>query len=124
MLDLSNAFDTVSHPILCRKLERYGVKDGDLKWFNDYLTGRKQKVCISVVQSDLKEIRRGVTQGLMLGPLLFTIYVNGLHSAVSQSEVKQYANDTTLYCATDNCMDLSKEAKCRSYWSSKLGEDK
>ena len=66
MLDLSKAFDTVCHPILCRKLERYGVKDGELKWFKDYLTGRKQKVCISVVQSDLKDIRRGVPQGSIL----------------------------------------------------------
>ena len=61
------------------------MKDGELKWFNDYLTGRKEKICISVVQSDLKEIRRGVSQGSILGPLLFTIYVNDLPSAVSQS---------------------------------------
>ena len=108
MLDLSKAFDTVCHPILYKKLERYGVKDGELKWFKDYLTGRKQKVSINVVQSDLKDIRRGVPQGSILGPLLFTIYVNDLPSAVSQSEVKQYADDTTLYCACDNSMDLSK----------------
>ena len=44
MVDLSKAFDTVSHPILHRKLSRYGLKGGELKWFDDYLEGRKQKV--------------------------------------------------------------------------------
>ena len=78
MLDLSKAFDTVNHPILCKKLERYGVKDGELKWFNDYLTGRNQKVCIGVMQSDMRETRSGVPQGSILGPLLLTIYVNDL----------------------------------------------
>jgi len=107
MLDLSKAFDTVSHSILCRKLERYGVRGGELKWFNGYLHGRKQKVCIGEVQSDWKDIRRGVPQGSILGPLLFTVYVNNLPSSVSQSEVKQYADDTTLYCVGDSTRDLS-----------------
>lgn len=48
MVDLSKAFDTVSHPILHRKLSRYGSKGGELidKWFDDNLEGRKQKVCV------------------------------------------------------------------------------
>ena len=59
------------------------------------------------MQSDWKDIRRRVPQGSILGPLLFAVYVNDLPSSVSQSEVKQYADDTTLYCVGDSTRDLS-----------------
>ena len=106
-LDLSKAFDTVSHSILHRKLSSYGVRAGELKWFDDYLVGRKQKVCIGAVQSDWSNILRGVPQGSILGPLLFTLYANDLPQAVVQGRVKQYADDTALYCARDNSADLA-----------------
>ena len=46
MVDLSKAFDTVDHDILLRKLCRYGVREGELRWFEDYLKERKQRVCV------------------------------------------------------------------------------
>ncbi len=107
MVDLSKAFDTISHPILHRKLEGYGVRAGELEWFDNYLVGRKQRVCIAAVQSAWSDIRRGVPQGSILGPLLFTLYVNDLPWAVMQGKVKQYADDTTMYCASDSSNDLS-----------------
>ena len=107
MVDLSKAFDTISHPILHRKLASYGVRNDELKWFKSYLDGRRQRVCIGAVQSAWSDIRRGVPQGSILGPLLFTIYVNDLPQAVVQSKVRQYADDTTMYCASDSSAALS-----------------
>ena len=107
MVDLSKAFDTISHPILHRKLASYGVRNDELNWFKSYLDGRRQRVCIGAVQSAWSDILRGVPQGSILGPLLFTIYVNDLPQAVVQSEVKQYADDTTMYCASDSSAALS-----------------
>ena len=58
------------------------------------------------VQSGWSDIRRGVPQGSILGPLLFTLYVNDLPQVV-QGQVKQYADDTAMYCTSDKSEDLS-----------------
>ena len=106
MIDLSKAFDSVNHFILCAKLESYGVRGARLQWFKGYLSGRRQRVSIGNVTSDWSAILRGVPQGSILGPLLFTIYVNDLPKAVVGSQTKQYADDTTIYHIRDSCADL------------------
>ena len=108
MIDLSKAFDSVNHSILCSKLEYYGVRAEALKWFQGYLTGRRQRVCIENAVSEWSDIKRGVPQGSILGPLLFTIYVNDLPNAVVSSTMKQYADDTTIYLISDNRCDLER----------------
>ena len=76
MVDLSKAFDMINHSILLRKMDSYGVRGKELRWFQDYLTGRRQRVCVGDEKSEWTNIRRGVPQGSILGPLLFTMYVN------------------------------------------------
>ena len=71
-LDLAKAFDSVSHDILLRKLEKYGVRGLPLKLFTSYLSNRKQIVKLNETTSSLLNILYGVPQGSILGPLLFS----------------------------------------------------
>ena len=74
-LDLSKAFDTIDHRILLQKLQVCDIRRCAFKWFCSYLTDRSQCVCIDDICSTFLQIKCGVPQGYMLGPLfLFYIY--------------------------------------------------
>ena len=75
MLDLSAAFDTVSHEILLNRLtQRYGITGSVQKWFASYLLSRTQFVQIECSISSLRELNCGVPHGSVLGPLLYVLY--------------------------------------------------
>ena len=97
-LDLSKAFDTLDHSILLNKLEYYGVKGNASRWFSSYLTGRYQYVDMGGVRSEISYIKTGVPQGSILGPLLFILYVNDMHTISEKFTFITYADDTTLTC--------------------------
>ena len=95
-VDFQKAFDTVNHEILLRKMSHYGVRGVTNNWFQSYLTNRKQFVTIDGFNSDLKCIKHGVPQGSVLGPLLFLIYINDLHTCIRYSTTRHFADDTNL----------------------------
>ena len=108
LLDLSKAFDTVDHQILLIKLEKYGIRGNTLKLIHNYLINRKQTVNINNTFSDLKTIKCGVPQGSILGPLLFSIYVNDLPKA-SNFDTRLFADDTALLLTDSNLTTLNKK---------------
>ena len=95
-LDLSKAFDTLDHKVLLTKLHYYGIRDITLNWFRSYLTKRTQYVDCNGVSSSVREIETGVPQGSILGPLLFIIYMNDIHTVSDNLNFILYADDTTL----------------------------
>ena len=96
-LDLKKAFDTVDHDILLAKLEHAGVRETELEWFRSYLSGRSQVVSIDDAVSEKQGVECGVPQGSILGPLLFSLYINDLTYVTSKCKLVLYADDTVIY---------------------------
>ena len=78
------------------KLRYYGIEGVALNWFQSYLTKRTQYVQYNDTNSSIREIETGVPQGSILGPLLFIIYMNDIHTVSQKFTFILYANDTTL----------------------------
>ena len=112
--DLRKAFDTVNHTILLSKLEKIGIRNRELKWFKNYLSGRRQFVSVNGVCSSFLEVLLGVPQGSILGPLLFLIYINDLPGC-SNFFTLLFADDTTLLAKADSPEELYSIANNELY---------
>ena len=100
---MPNAFDTVDHSILLKKLKLYGITDKNLAWFQSYLSNRKQYIEIGEnSKTDPKYVTCGVPQGSFLGPLLFLVYDKDLQNASSLLDPILFADDTKLFFRTLN----------------------
>ena len=96
LLDLSKAFDSISHQRLLQKLSAVGASPAAVNWFQSYLTGRTQSVRIDSVLSDPLLITHGVPQGAILSPLLFCIYLNDLPGAPQFCQLESYVDDSKV----------------------------
>ena len=84
------------------KLHAYGFSCEALTLINNYLTNRQQRVKVNGSFSSWKSVARGVPQGSVLGPLLFNIYINDLLLFIQDSDICNYADDTTIYTCNKN----------------------
>ena len=98
-LDYRKAFDSVPHAPLMKKLQDIGLHANLLAWLHDYLTQRKQEVVVDGATSTQCMVVSGVPQGSVLGPLLFSIYINDITeiSISANSYRVLYADDVLLY---------------------------
>jgi hypothetical protein len=96
-LDFSKAFDTVNHEILLSKLNKYGIRGVANNWVRSYLANRSQYSFINDCKSSTLEVKCGVPQGSILGPLLFLIYINDLPNFSSQITSILFADDSNLF---------------------------
>ena len=111
-LDLKKAFDTVNHSVLLDKMSYYGVQDKELKWFQTYLTDRFQLCTMFNNKSESQQIKCGVPQGSILGPLMFILYVNDMPTCFTKCDVNIYADDTAFYFASNDLSTIKNVLKC------------
>ncbi len=97
-LDFAKAFDKVPRQRLLTKLRAKGVDDVTVNWIEDWLTGRTQRVSIQGELSSECEVESGVPQGTVLGPPLFTVYIDDLETEIERRRldvlVKKFVDDT------------------------------
>ena len=99
--DISKAFDRVWHRGLLHKLNAIGITGPLYSWFKSYLADRKQAVVVKGSKSNYLQIKAGVPQGSVLGPILFLIYINDIQNEI-QSKIKLFADDTSIYLSLDD----------------------
>lgn len=118
-MDLSNAFDSLSHELLLGKLQKLGITGVCLRWMKSYLSNRLQYVEIThklkgnvcKYKSPLQLIKYGVPQGSVLGPLLFICYLNGIPKIINhipsiKSHCYLYADDVNLITSANTLKHL------------------
>ena len=95
-LDFAKAFDRVSHQRLLTKLYNIGIRGNLLNWIKDFLKGRDQRVVVNDEFSAWASVVSGIPQGSVLGPSLFTIFINDIPNDIT-SKVKIFADEIKLY---------------------------
>ena len=104
--DFSKAFDSVPHERLLKKLKGYGIKGNLLNWIKDFLSNRRQRVSLGGKLSQWKPVTSGIPQGSVLGPILFTIFINDMPEIVS-SMMKLFADDAKIFRAIASADDIN-----------------
>ena len=106
-LDFKKAFDSVPHKRLIGVLRQYGVIGRTSNWITDFLKGRQQGVVINDSRSSWQPLKSGITQGSVLGPVLFLIYINTRPDKIA-SKIYLFADDAKLYLQIEDKSDVTR----------------
>jgi len=106
-LDFQKAFDKVPHCRLVSKLAAHGISGDVLKWIENWLRGRKQRVVLGGQASEWSDILSGVPQGSVLGPILFVLYINDIDDTIN-SKILKFADDTKIYNRVDSVEGIER----------------
>ena len=117
-LDFKKAFDSVPHERLMLKLEGYGITGNISNWIRSFLAGRTQRVKIGDQFSETSKVTSGIPQGSILGPILFTIFINDLPESIN-SICKIFADDTKIYNTSNKHDMIQTDLNALISWSNK-----
>ena len=101
-MELLEAYDCVIHDLIIAKLEAYGVGKNSLRFIQNYLSQRQQRVKVGSFLSEWLEIILGIQQESILGPILFNVFINDLLLFMKETDICNFADDTSLHaCGKD-----------------------
>jgi Reverse transcriptase (RNA-dependent DNA polymerase) len=128
LLDFSKAFDTVNFKLLCQKLRNlFRFSESAIKLIKSYLTGRSQCVFANGALSSFLPVTQGVPQGSILGPLLFSLFINDISSCIKFSNYHIYADDVQIYLSgreggiASVINQINSDLASVSHWSTENG---
>ena len=112
----------VNHKLLLHKLKLLGITGTEFDWFMSYLSNRTQHVSVNDSISSANDIKSGVPQGSILGPLLFLLFINDMPDNIKNSCIDMYADDTLMYVCHEDISTienyLNEDLKSLNTWLS------
>ena len=119
IMDLSNAFGTLNHKLLVAKRKAYGLNLNTTSFIKSYLTNWYHRCKIGDSFSEWKRIIAGIPQGSILGTLPFNIFINDIFLYIENSDLCNYADDSTLYASGESLSIIIENLKADFLWISK-----